>query len=344
MTEIKSYQFDDFLKRGCSGYRVFLIYGPDRGLVSERAQAIAAKSGIDLTDPFAVTKMDSSEIEGSGRIIDEVSAIGLFGGDKLIWLRSSGNDKSIADALKVIADKPPESAVLIIEAGDLRKGVALRKTAESSRDIASIPCYADDTRALNSLIDESLGKAQLRITPQARQLLLSLIGGDRLATRNEIDKLLLYARGMELIDEDDVIAVIGDASATSADDAVDAVLAGDINGLKQAMSKIAQSKTPIFLILNGCLRQFQLLDLMRAQMEAEGQNVSQVMQTSGRNIFFRRKPLFEKALRSWNSAATRRALQSLQQAVLSSRRNGALEESIAMQTLLSLTVRSARGS
>ncbi|AJY45180.1 DNA polymerase III subunit delta [Martelella endophytica] len=344
MTEIKSYQFDAFLRQDAGKYRAFLVYGPDRGLVSERASLIAKGTRVALDDPFSVMKLDIGDVDGdAGRIMDEMNAIGLFGGERLVWVRAGGNDKVLADVLKMLAETPPQSAFLIIEASELRKGTAMRKAAEGARSIAAIPCYADDTRALNGLVDEALGSANLRITPPARQLLLSLIGGDRLATRNEIEKLVLFARGLDVIDEEHVATVIGDASAISADDAVDAVLAGDIAALRHAMAKIAQSKTPIFLILNGCLRQFHMLDLMRADIEGKRQSVSQVMQSHGRGIFFKRKPLFEKALSAWNGDATARALRMLSDAVLKTRQYPALEESIAMQTLLALALRSNRG-
>nr|WP_272213429.1 DNA polymerase III subunit delta [Marinicella sp. W31]MDC2879385.1 DNA polymerase III subunit delta [Marinicella sp. W31] len=201
-------------------------------------------------------------------------------------MRAGGNDKALASALNTLSELPLEGAFLIIEAGELRKGTAMRKAAENSQRIAAIPCYADDARALNALIDQTLGEAGLRLTPPARQLLLSMIGGDRLATRNEIEKLTLYGHGLDVLNEDDIAAVIGDASAISADDAVDAVLSGDVAALRHAMAKVSQSKTPIFMILNGCLRQFNLLDQMRAEMESKRQPVSNVMQTLGRQIFF----------------------------------------------------------
>ena len=41
MVEIKSHEFDGFLQKSVKHYRVFIVYGPDRGLVSERAAQIA---------------------------------------------------------------------------------------------------------------------------------------------------------------------------------------------------------------------------------------------------------------------------------------------------------------
>ncbi len=159
--------------------------------------------------------------------------------------------------MQVLADGPAPANILIVEAGDLKKGSGLRKIAEPSRSIAVIPCYADDVKALNSLIDSELGSEGLRISPGARQRLLELLGGDRVASRNEIRKLALYCRGMGMVEEDHIDEIIGDASAVSADEAVDAILSGDLPGLHRAIQKVVSSKTPIFLVLQSCLKQFQ---------------------------------------------------------------------------------------
>ena len=343
MTEIKSHEFEGFLQTAAKRHRLFVVYGPDRGLVSERASQIARATGVALDDPFSLVKLDVADLRNdAGRLIDEMNAIGLFGGERLVWVRGASNEKPVIDGLAVIAEKPPEDAFLIIEAGDLKKTAGLRKLADSSRAIIAIPCYADDIRALNSLIDSELAPESLRITPAARQMLVDLLGGDRIASRNEVRKLALYCRGLNTIDEQHVIDIIGDASAISADDAVDAILKGDSAGFLHATQKIVASKTSIFLVLQGCLRQFQLLDTMRAEMDDKRLQPAQVMQTHGRHLHFRRKPVIEQALRSWTSEAIGREMNRLQSAILQTRQRQSLEDSIALQTLLSTTLQSAR--
>ncbi|SCB12854.1 DNA polymerase III subunit delta [Rhizobium lusitanum] len=343
MAEIKSHEFDGFLQNAARNYRIFVVYGPDRGLVSERAAQIAAKTGVDLKDPFSVIKFDVADLQSdAGRLLDEVNAIGLFGGEKLVWIRGAANEKSLVDSLQIIADSPPDASFVIIEAGDLKKGSGLRKVAEPSRAVATIPCYADDIRALNGLIDTELANENLRITAAARQVLLELLGGDRIASRNEVRKLALYCRGQGMIEEGHVTDIIGDASAISTDDAVDAILKGDSEALLHAMQKIATSKTPMFLVLQGCLRQFQLLDTMRAEMDEKRLAPAQVMQTLGRHLHFRRKPIIEQALKSWTAPAIAREMNRLQSAVLQTRQRASLEDTIATQTLLATTLQSAR--
>lgn len=343
MAEVKSHEFDAFLKRKPLPVRLFLIYGPDRGLVSERAAALAAASGVALDDAFSVVKLDAGDIGNQpGRLIDEMNAIGLFGGERLIWIRNAGSEKGLSDGLDILARMPAGPSTLIIEAGDLKKGAALRKAAESISAAVAIPCYADDGRALQALIDQELSTENLRISPAARERLAETIGGDRLASRNEVRKLALYCRGKEMVEEQDVAEIVGDASAISTDDAVDAILKGDRDGFLHAIQKIVSSKTPVFLVLQGCLRQFQLLELMRAEMEEKRVPAAQAMASLGRHLHFRRKPIVENALRTWTGPAIRRETQRLQAAILQSRQRPALEDTIAMQTMLATVLQSAR--
>ncbi|WP_037086270.1 DNA polymerase III subunit delta [Neorhizobium vignae] len=343
MAEVKSHEFDRFAEKSAELYKIFVIYGPDRGLVSERAALIAGRTGISQDDPFAMLKLDVSDLQGDpGRLLDEVNSMGLFGGSKLVWLRGAANEKPLLDAMQVLADGPAPANILIVEAGDLKKGSGLRKIAEPSRSIAVIPCYADDIKALNSLIDSELGSEGLRISPSARQRLLELLGGDRIASRNEIRKLALYCRGTGIVEEAQIDEIIGDASAVSADEAVDAILGGDLPALHRAIQKIVSSKTPVFLVLQSCLKQFQLLDLMKAEMEEKKLQTAQVMMTLGRHIHFKRKPIIEKALRTWSSPALARETERLQAAILMSRQRQSLEPNIAFHTLMATAIQSSR--
>ncbi|SFB54366.1 DNA polymerase III, delta subunit [Rhizobium sp. NFR07] len=343
MAEVKSHEFERFLDKGAELYRFYVIYGPDRGLVSERAGQLAKRSGVALDDPFALLKLDASDLQGDpGRLLDEVNALGLFGGEKLVWLRGVNNEKPVLDAVQAILEQGAPANTLIIEAGDLKKGSGLRKIVEPSKNVAVIPCYADDARALNALIDTELSTEGLAITPEARRHLVDQLGGDRVASRNEIRKLALYCRGMGKIEEHHVDEIIGDASSISADDAVDAILTGDLPAFHRAFQKILSSKTPLFLILQSCLKQFQLLDSMKIEMEEKRAQSGQVMKTLGRHIHFKRKPIFERALKSWRPEAVTREAERIQTAVLMSRQRQSLEPSIVFHALLGAALQAKR--
>jgi len=343
MAEIKAHEFDQFVKRRARDFRIFLIYGPDRGLVSERAAELAKTTGVNLQDAFSFMRLEASDINSDpGRLFDEAYSTGLFGGEKLIWIKGAGADKNLSEAVTALAAKAPQDAWVIIEAGDLKKGANLRKAVEAASAAIAIPCYADDTKSLNALIDEELTSFHLRIDSEARQALLDSLGGDRIASRGEIRKLALYAMGETTIELRHVLEIIGDASAISADDAVDAILQGDRPGFLHATQKVIASKTAVFLVLQGCLRQFQLLDLMRADMDERKISSADAMNAHARHLHFRRKPIIEAALRTWSAAAISTELNRLQAAILQTRQRASLEDTIALQTLLATTLISAR--
>lgn len=335
MAQIKAHEFDGLIKRAGLSHRAFLIYGPDSGLVSERTRDLSKKTNVDLSDDFNVTKLEASEISSDpGRLADEIGSIGLFGGDRLIWIKNAGSDKKLADAVNSVLDEISDDVTLIIEAGDLKKSSPLRKMIEKASPALAIPCYADDGRALQTLVDQELSAANLRIEMDARQLLMSFLGGDRLASRGELQKLTLYCQGQEKVTAEDVTNAIGDASSISVDETVDAILTGNINDLDKSFAKIIISKTPIFLVLRSCLVQLQQIDIMRSEIEINKKQAGQVMTEMGRFIHFKRKPAFEKALRKWTCSKLRNEMDRLANTILETRKNAALEESIARQALM----------
>lgn len=335
MAQLKSHEFAGFVRREGTPYRITLVYGPDRGLVSERAAEIARKTGVDLKDDFAVLRLESSDLSGDpGRLADEFGAISLFGGDRLVWVKNAGNDHGLIQSLNALTNADAGSSHLLIEAGDLKKGSALRKVIENARTALAIPCYSDDARGIQTLIDEELGGAKLTIQSDARQRLAHLLGGDRLASRNELRKLALYCLEAGTVTDDDVIEAIGDVAALSVDDAVDAVFSGDPVRLEAALERILASKTSVFLVLRSCIMQFEQLDAMRSLVENHGRQPAQAMAEKGRGIHFKRKPVVERALRHWQLKAINREMRRLSDAVLETRRRPQLEASIARQALL----------
>ena len=206
----------------------------------------------------------------------------------------------------------------------------------------ALPCYPDDHRGLQALIDEELGAAGLKIAPELRRLLSDQLGGDRLASRGELRKLALYCAGQDRVEEADIVAIMGDASALSVDQAVDCVLTGDLVGLDHALARIVASKTPIAQVLQACLRQFQTIDVVRGRIDGQRQPPAKVIGEAARRMHFRRKPAFEQAARAWPGSAVAEALQALNSAVLDGRRQPTLQDSLARHTLLAIAQRSGR--
>ncbi|MGS1094878.1 DNA polymerase III subunit delta [Aquamicrobium terrae] len=345
MAQKKAHEVDSWLARSDPKTFLVLLYGPDRGLVAERGKAFAERTGLPLDDPFSVVKLDGAEVErGEGRLLEEAQTVPMFSDRRLLWVRNASGQKGLADEVKALLAEPARDATILIEAGDLKKGAALRTVVEGADGGMALPCYADDGRDIEAVIDDELRKAGITMALEARQALRRNLGGDRLATRAELQKLTLYALGQPEISLEDVKAMTGDVSGQSLDDAVDAVLDGRIGDFDSAFARHCQAGGQPFLALSGTMRQFHAIHAMRGAMEESGRNAASVVAGARPPVFFPRRKLIERTLERWNRQAIERALARLQAAVLQSRRRPDLASALVRQALLGIAVESARFS
>lgn len=342
MAQKKAHEVEGWLRQPDPRLSIVLIYGPDLGMVAERARGFAGKTGIALDDPFSVTRLDASEADEPGRLVDEAFTVPMFAARRLIWLRNVGQQKTIAEAVRQLCESPPPDAVVLIEAGDLKKGSSLRSTVESAAAAIALPCYADEARDLDRLIDEVMGAGNVRLTMDARALLKRNLGGDRMGTRGELEKLALYAKGQQIIEVDDVAALTGDVAGRSVDDVVDAMLAGQLRDFDLMFQRHVQAGAHPFLLLAAATRQLQSLQIMRAALDEGKRSATDIVNTAKPPVFYSRKKSVEAALRRLRGPAISRSLERLAIALLESRRRSDLGEALIRQALLGIAVESSR--
>jgi DNA polymerase-3 subunit delta len=325
MTAIKPADADRFLSKPDPARRVVLIYGNDQGLVAERATRFVRAVAGD--DPLAHVRLDMDAVAADpGRIVDEANAVPLFGGERVISLRLTGN-RSIEPALKALLAAPPVDSWVVVTAGELRKSSPLRKLCETNQAAVAIPCYSDDAEALDRIIDEETAAANLAIAADARIALKSLIGADRLVSRSEVAKVCLYAAGNDAITVDDVRAVVGDAAAFAVDETVDAMALGDAVALDRGYRRLLASGTPGFVVAGAALRHFNFLQKARAAFDG-GAPAKAIVERARPPVFFQRQAAVARQIPAWPAPRVVRALSILDQAMVDSRLHGAIADDV----------------
>src|SRR5579862_7846571 len=340
MVAVKASDVDGFVARPDPARPVVLVFGPDAGLVSERVNAIVKASVDDINDPFALARLEGETIAAEPtRLVEEALTMPLFGGRRAVWVKAGS--RNIAPAVEALLGAPLAQCRVVIEAGDLRRNAPLRVLCERAKNAAALPCYADSERDRTRLIDEEMRAAGLELAPDARALLIPLLGGDRFASRNEIRKLALYARGQERVSVDDVVAVVSDASSLAIDDIVDAAFAGKPADLEAQLAKARIAGTAAGSILFAAQRQVAQLHKWRIAIEEGGQFSLDAVQPP---LHFRRKGFIEAALKLWTATRLNAAMTELADAVLESRRNFELADTIAGRALLAVAVKARRSA
>jgi DNA polymerase-3 subunit delta len=340
MVAVKAAGVDAFLARPDKAVVCVLLYGPDSGLVTERAGGLIKTVLPELDDTFGLVRLDGDDIASDpGRLLDEANSVSMFGGRRAIWIKAGS--RAFQGAVEALLTGPAPDAFVVIEAGDLRKGAPLRALCEKNPRAAALPCFADNEAAIGRLIDADFSVAGITLDRDARTALVASLGSDRMATRQEIDKLLLYAHGAERVSLADIDAITADTSALALDEAVDAVFAGNGAALDRGLARLAASGTAPPQVLAAVLRHLLQLHRLRAEM-ARGTGAAQVLERGWPGLHFRRKALVEAALSRWPLPRLDDAVRRCGEGVLESRRAGAFGDVLAARILASLTQEARR--
>jgi DNA polymerase III subunit delta len=365
MVALKGNEIERFLARPDPARPIVLVFGADAGLVRERAQALVCASVDDPRDPFQLARLDGDDLSAAPmRLVEEANTIPLFGGRRAVWVRAGA--RNLAPAVEALVNSASPDCRVVIEAGELRRNAPLRVVCERARNAVALPCYPDAEREILRLIDDEMRENGLSISPDARAALVPLLGGDRLASRQELRKLILFAGGSTASDGAaaglqpapakgdknaayrarvelaDVIAVVSDASTLALDDLVDAAFAGRTGELEAQLGKARSAATMPSTIVSAALRQVAQLHRARLAIE-EGVSLGEAAAGIAPYVQFSRKAAIEAALGAWTSARLARAMTQLADAALETRRHSAaMAAVIAQRALLALAVSARR--
>ncbi|MGE0847165.1 MAG: DNA polymerase III subunit delta [Flavobacteriaceae bacterium] len=326
-----------------------LVYGPDNGLVAERAAVIAnwhATGGRPDKDDnaFAVTRVEGDQLASdTGRLADLLGGGGLFSERTVVRLRAGS--RNIAGEVEAALDLVSPESALVVEADDLKPSSPLRKLAERHSAMAALPCYQDTPASLGALIDETFSDAGIAIDRQAREALVALLGADRRATRNELEKLVLYGSDRKRIELADVRAVVSDGASVDLDSLADAVSLGDVAGIERELQRAQAEDVAAQALLSAMARHFRRLAEARNEID-RGRTAESAMGILRPRVFFRREQAFRRQLTLWNASDLRRVGQLVGEADFEARRKPALGyallRDISLRTAVNIRRRSSR--
>jgi len=286
-----------------------LVYGPDQGLVRERAEKLTRSVVEDLGDPFRVSEIDEDALAADpAKLWDEAASISMLGGRRVVRVRGAGN--AVAKHFERFLDAPPGDALIVVEAGELAKGVGLRRVFEEAENAAAIPCYLDSDFTLEDVVRGAMKEAGLSIEPAAVAEAVSRLGSDRGVTRRELEKLALYAQGAKAVTVAHVKAVMGDESELRMEEICDAAGEGDVVRLDRQLSRLWESGASPVGVIRVALGHFQRVLLARARAD-EGASVGEVIKSVRPPVHFSREDSFRNQLTRWSVVRLEDALQAL---------------------------------
>lgn len=321
--KLKAHEVERFLKQPDAKAKAILIYGPDAGLVRERARVLTKSHlGASADDLGLVELADTDLRSDPARLADEVSAISMLADRRVVRVSGGGEAtaKAVTALLEGFADGSvvPE-ALVIVEGGDMAPRAKLRALFEKDGSSMALPCYADDGRNLQEIIAKTLDQANLTAEPQAFAMLMQRLGQDRALTRGELDKLLLLkGHGLEhftggTVSLKDVEDSLGLADEADIDRVIDAAMAGNFNTLDQALTSAFSAGANAIAILRSLGSHLDRLYIVRSKRDV-GTDIKSAMKSLRPPVFFKREKAFQSQIGIWTAPTLEHALQMTLQA------------------------------
>ena len=295
-----------FVKAPPSNVRVVLVYGEDVGQVKELVQNISNSAIESADDPFALKTI---AIGGSGEsytsLYDEVNSQSLSLG-KTVVTATIGSE-NISDELKAILEGPSPASLLVLGGAYLPPKSPVRNVLEKSPLAAVIACYQDSERSLLDLVRATARKENVKISKEAEEYLVNRLGADRLVTRQELEKLMLFAKNTRNLSIDDARSLLEDSGAMSVEELVYAVTDGNYKNTGLYAARADEQGVSSIVVLRAIQRHlYRLYQVSKAAQS--GESVADAMNNLKPPVFFTFKGRFQKQLGMWTPSLLEKAL------------------------------------
>ncbi len=266
--------------------RVYLIYGEEKYLIRTIKNRMI-KGLVKADDTMNYTKFvgkDSSVKE----IIQTCDTLPFFADYRVVLLEDTGFFKTSNDEMAEYIKEIPDSSVVIFIEEEVDKRNKVYKQVKSTGYICE--CSRMNHSELSKWVLVRLNKENKKITKENMDYLLEKLGDDMDNISSELDKLLSYTMGRNIIGKSDIDDVCVSEITGKIFDMVDAIGNKDQKkALDLYYDLIAVREAPM-KILYMLTRQFNIM-LQVKEMEMKGKSSGEMAKNIGMQSFIVNKTL-----------------------------------------------------
>lgn len=296
--ELKTIQED--IKTG-NYKQAYLLFGEEAYLKQQYKQKL-----VDALNPDGDT-MNFSCYEGKGievkALIDLCETMPFFADRRVVLIEDSGFFKNKCEELADYMKSLPDYVVLIFTESEVDKRSKMYKAVKNCGRVVEFG--KQDEKTLMRWAAGLLAKEGRRITQRDMELFLTKTGTDMGNLRMELEKLITYTQGRDVVTAEDIEEICTTQTANKIFDMVRAVTEKNQKRALELYYDLLTLKEPPMRILFLLAKQFRQL-LLTKQLTGEGASQNEIASRLGVPSF---------VVRNIASCARSYSVEELQKAV-----------------------------
>ena len=250
--------------------RFYLLFGEEEFLKQSYKKRLRQAVAGDDT-------MNYNYFEGKGLDVQELISLAntmpFFSDRRLILVEDSGCFKAASDELmEALPDIPDTTCMVFVESAVDKRNRLYKKVKELG---SAVELKRQSASQLAVWAGRILAQNRRRITSSDMNLFLERTGDDMETIRTELEKLISYTMGQEIVAREDIEAVTTVQVTNKIFDMVAAIVAGKTKIAMDRYEDLLTLKEPPMRILFLIARQFNQILLVK-EMMASGNDKSAI--------------------------------------------------------------------
>jgi len=276
---------------------VYLFYGENKGLKDDLKNHTI--NFIKKNKEVEIINFNEDQLlKLNDSYYNAIQTGSLFSKTKIIIINFATN-KSF-DFVNFLLEKNINDVNLILISNILEKKSKLRQLGEKSTDIICVPCYYDTQKNLSIIMNNALRENKINISSESVNLLIENSGGDRHNLKNELGKIVAYAKNKKTVSFEEVKRLVNSQENLEIDEITTNCLCGNLTKFKRSLNFISFGNINHILLIKILSRKIEkLIQYQAAQKDYP--NIDSLINNVKPPIFWKEKPNVKKQLEVWKN-------------------------------------------
>lgn len=259
--------------------RVYLLFGEETFLVNSYKRQL--KSAIIGDDTMNFSLFEGKDMSQQD-IIEAADTMPFFAERRLVIVEDSGFFKKEADSLLEYIKEIPETTTIVFAESQVDKRNKLYKRVKDAGHVAEFGRQSESE--LKNWVVRYLNNSGKRISNQALQMFLDMVGDDMENIVHELEKLMAYIGDKTDIYPEDVDNICTRQVVSRIFEMVGAVSAGNQSEALRLYYDLLANKEPAMKILRLISNQFNQLLLVK-DLQLKGLDKGEIAKRMGKSPY-----------------------------------------------------------